>query len=229
MALAVDDNAPDIEIENTEYGYHYAAKRTGPRTENSSKTHSVHVTAVILPTCRIIPLTLLPVFCFEVPQDDVRTGTYVVARVPQWFDRKKSAAYSGWTMSGCETRKSYECRAQRLLGEVRSKMDVAWSGPAERLVPEDASIGVSMGPIGGRTDKEMLVGADSTWCTCTMYAGFGSPCTKRKKTRSGSISKTIRRCGEPRQIQMWRSATTGGNLPAAQHVAGKEGARALPA
>jgi phthalate 4,5-dioxygenase oxygenase subunit len=161
VALAVDDNAPDLDIENTEYGYHYAAKRSGPRAAHGGATSSVRVTAVIFPVCRIIPLTRYQFFVFEVPQDDVRTSTYVIAHGPQSFDRKKMFGVLGldndrlWNEKDCEYRVSEE----NLFGQDRSKMDVAWSG-LSGLVPEDASIGVSMGPIVER-DKEMLVAADA--------------------------------------------------------------------
>ena len=116
---------------------------------------------MILPTCRIIPLTRYQFFVFEVPQDDVRTSTYVVAHGPQSFDRKKMRGVLGldnerlWNEKDCEYRASEE----NLFGQDRSKMDVAWSG-LSGLVPEDASIGVSMGPIVER-HKEMLVAADA--------------------------------------------------------------------
>ena len=76
VALAVGDNAPDLEIENTPYGYHYAARRAGPKTADGRPTHSTRVTAVILPTGRIIPITQYQFFVFEVPQDDYKTSTY---------------------------------------------------------------------------------------------------------------------------------------------------------
>jgi phthalate 4,5-dioxygenase len=161
VALAVDDNAPDIEIEDTEYGYHYAAKRAGPRTDDGAETSSVRVTAVILPTCRIIPLARYQFFVFEVPQSDVRTSTYIIAHGPQPFERKKMLAVLGldnerlWNEKDCD----YRASEDNLFGQERSKMDLAWSG-LTGLVPEDASIGVSMGPVVER-HKEMLVAADA--------------------------------------------------------------------
>jgi len=161
VALAVDDNAPDLEIENTEYGYHYGAKRRGPPTADGRPTHSVRVTAVIFPTCRIIPLARYQFFVFEVPQNDVRTSTYIIAHGPQSFDRKKMLGVLGldndrlWNEKDCD----YRVSEDNLFGQDRSKMDVAWSG-LSGLVPEDSSIGVSMGPIVER-HKEMLVAADA--------------------------------------------------------------------
>jgi phthalate 4,5-dioxygenase oxygenase subunit len=161
VALATGDNSPAIDIENTPYGYHYAAKRQGPVLDDGTDTHSVRVTAVIFPTCRIIPLTQYQFFVFEVPQDDVKTSTYIIAHGPKPFDRAKMRAVLGldnkrlWNESDCE----YLATAENRFGQDLSRMNETWSGLAG-LVPEDASIGVSMGPIVER-HKEVLVAADA--------------------------------------------------------------------
>ena len=161
VALAVGDNAPALEIENTPYGFHYAAKRQGPPREDGTPTDSVRVTAVIFPTGRIIPLTQYQFFVFEVPQDDVRTSTYIIAHGPKPFDRDKMRAVLGldnkrlWNEGDCE----YLATPDNRFGQDLSRMSETWSGLAG-LVPEDASIGVSMGPIVER-HKEVLVAADA--------------------------------------------------------------------
>ena len=95
VALAVGDNAPDIDLENTPFGFHYAAKREGPADPDGTRQDSVRVTAVIFPTGRIIPLAQYQFFVFEVPQDDFKTSTYIVAHGPKPFDRKKMRAVLG--------------------------------------------------------------------------------------------------------------------------------------
>ncbi|HWM47607.1 MAG TPA: Rieske 2Fe-2S domain-containing protein [Xanthobacteraceae bacterium] len=161
VALAVGDNAPALELENTPYGFHYAAKRRGPFLSDGTSTSSVRVTAVILPTGRIIPLPQYQFFVFEVPQDDVRTSTYIIAHGPKPFDRAKMRAVLGldnerlWNERDCE----YRATAENRYGQDVARMGETWSG-LSGLVPEDASIGVSMGPIVER-HKEMLVAADS--------------------------------------------------------------------
>jgi len=161
VALAVGDNAPDVELENTPYGFHYAAKREGPTTADGRKTISVRVTAVIFPTGRIIPITQYQFFVFEVPQDDYRTSTYIVAHGPKPFDRAKMIAVLGldnpklWNEETCD----YLATRQNRYGQDLSRMGDTWSG-LPGLVPEDASIGVSMTPIVER-HKELLVAADS--------------------------------------------------------------------
>jgi len=160
VALAVGDNAPEIELEDTAYGFHYAAKRRGPALDGEP-TDSVRVTAVILPVGRIIPLTQYQFFIFEVPQDDVRTSTFIVAHGPKPFDRAKMRVVLGlnnetlWS----ERDNEYCATPENRFGQDIARMGETWSG-LDGLVPEDASIGVSMGPIVER-HKEMLVAADS--------------------------------------------------------------------
>ncbi len=161
VALAVGDNAPLIDIENTPYGYHYAAKREGPALADGTSAHSVRVTAVIFPTCRIIPLAHYQFFVFEVPQSDERTSTYFVAHGPKPFDRAKMLGVLGldkprlWNEADCDYRVGPENR----YGQDRAKMGEVWSGLGG-LIPEDASIGASMEPIVER-HKEVLVAADA--------------------------------------------------------------------
>ncbi len=161
VAMAVGDNAPDIDLENTPYGFHYAARRDGPVLDDGTTTDSVRVTAVILPTGRIIPIAQYQFFIFEVPQDDFKTSTYIVAHGPKPFDRAKMRVVLGlnneklWTERDSE----YLATPENRFGQDVSRMGETWSG-LEGLVPEDASIGVSMGPIVER-HKEMLVAADS--------------------------------------------------------------------
>ncbi len=161
VALAVGDNAPLIDIENTPYGFHYAAKRQGPVLADGTDTFSVRVTAVIFPTGRVIPLPQYQFFVFEVPQDDLKTSTYVIAHGAKPFDRDKMRAVLGldngtlWNERDCE----YLATPENRFGQDLGRMHETWSGLAG-LVPEDASIGVSMGPIVER-HKEVLVAADA--------------------------------------------------------------------
>jgi phthalate 4,5-dioxygenase len=161
VALAVGDNAPSVDLENTPYGFHYAAKRRGPDTADGRQTHSTRVTAVILPTGRIIPIAQYQFFVFEVPQDDYKTSTYIVAHGPKPFDRDKMKAVLGldnpklWNEKDCE----YLATRENRYGQDISRMAETWSG-LPGLLPEDASIGVSMTPIVER-HKELLVAADS--------------------------------------------------------------------
>lgn len=161
VALANGDNAPMLDIENTEYGFHYAAKRQGPNAPDGTETSSVRATAVIFPTCRIIPLTQYQFFVFEVPQDDQRTSTYIIAHGPKAFDRQQMKHVLGLDKPHLWDEKTgdYKVGLFNNFGQNRDVMNEVWSGLGG-LVPEDASIGASMGPIVER-HKEVLVAADA--------------------------------------------------------------------
>jgi phthalate 4,5-dioxygenase oxygenase subunit len=161
VALAVGDNAPDLEIENTEFGFHYAAQRQGPPLADGTPTLSTRVSAIFMPTGRIIPLAQYQFFLFEVPADDHWTNTFLICHGPKPFDRARQKAVLGldndklWNERDC----IYQATPDNLYCQDRSQMDVTWSG-LTGLAPEDASIGVSMGPIVDR-ENETLVAADA--------------------------------------------------------------------
>ncbi len=129
VALASGDNAPVLDIENTPYGYHYAAKRQGPKIDGSD-THSVRATAVIMPVLRIIPLREYQFFVFEVPQDDYRTSTYIVCHGPKPFDREKMKVVLGLTDERYWHEGDFDYRAtpENLWFQDRSRIDETWSG-----------------------------------------------------------------------------------------------------
>lgn len=159
-ALSVGDNAPILEVENTDYGYHYVAKRRAGPADDGTERYSVRVTPVIFPTGRIIPAPSFQFYVFEVPQDDHKTSTYLVCHGDKPVDREDIKRIMGldnrrfWREEDCEFRASWDDR----LGQDRSRMDEDWSGFAG-IEQEDAIIAVSMGPIVER-HKELLVAAD---------------------------------------------------------------------
>lgn len=132
VSLANGDNAPMLEIENTPYGYQYGARRKGPKLEDGRDTWSVRATPVIMPTCRIIPLREYQFFVFEVPQDDHKTSTYLVAHGPRPFDRAKMRAVLGldneklWSERDCE----YRATEDNNWFQDRGRIDETWSGLA---------------------------------------------------------------------------------------------------
>jgi phthalate 4,5-dioxygenase oxygenase subunit len=159
-ALAVGDNAPTLDIEDTEYGYHYVAKRKGPPRDDGSPTYSIRVTPVILPTCRIIPARAYQFFLFEVPQDDSRTSTYLICHGQKPIERSEIISIMGldddrfWTDERCD----FEASWADHLGQNREAMKENWSGYSG-IEQEDMILAISMGPIIDRT-KEHLVAAD---------------------------------------------------------------------
>lgn len=160
-ALAVPDNAPVLEIEDTEYGYHYVAKRKGPVSANGGETYSIRVTPIIMPTIRIIPSPAFQFFVLEVPQDDHVTSTYLLCHGPKPINRADILRIMGldndrfWNSKTCD----FTADWSDYLGQDRSQMKENWTGYSG-IEQEDAILAVSMGPIVDRT-KEHLVPADS--------------------------------------------------------------------
>jgi phthalate 4,5-dioxygenase len=160
-ALAVWDNTPDLEIEDTDFGFHCAALRRGAAADDGSPTFAVRVTPVILPVLRIIPAAnSFQFFTFEVPMSDTQTGTYIVAHGPAPLDRKEIIRTLGldderfWNDEDCTFRASWADG----LGQDRDLMATNWTGYTG-IEQEDAVLALSMGPILDRR-KEHMVAAD---------------------------------------------------------------------
>jgi phthalate 4,5-dioxygenase oxygenase subunit len=160
-ALAVWDNTPDLEIEDTDFGFHCAALRRGAAADDGSPTFAVRVTPVILPVLRIIPAAnSFQFFTFEVPMSDTQTGTYIVAHGPAPLDRDEIIRTLGldderfWNDEDCTFRASWADG----LGQDRDLMATNWTGYTG-IEQEDAVLALSMGPIVDRR-KEHMVAAD---------------------------------------------------------------------
>jgi phthalate 4,5-dioxygenase len=159
-ALAVSDNAPELEIEDTAFGYHYVAKRKGPATEDGSPTFSIRVTPVMLPFGRIIPAPAYQLGVFEVPLDDVSTAHYLIMYGDKPIDRAKFIELSGlasphfWNDEDCNFRADWSDG----LGQDRTQMKDNWTG-FSGVGQEDYIMSVSMGEILDRT-QEHVVAAD---------------------------------------------------------------------
>jgi phthalate 4,5-dioxygenase len=160
-ALAVWDNTPDLEIEDTDFGFHCAALRRGAAADDGSPTFAVRVTPVILPVLRIIPAAnSFQFFTFEVPMSDTQTGTYIVAHGPAPLDRNEIIRALGldderfWNDEDCTFRASWADG----LGQDRDLMATNWTGYTG-IEQEDAVLALSMGPIVDRR-KEHMVAAD---------------------------------------------------------------------
>ena len=160
-ALSVPDNCPALECEDTDYGYHYVAKRKAAQQPEGGKAFSIRVTPVILPTCRIIPAPAFQFFVFEVPQDDEWTSTYLLCHGPKAVSRADILRIMGlnderfWDPVTCQFHANWADR----LGQNRAAMKENWTGYSG-IEQEDAILAISMGPIVNRT-KEHLVPADS--------------------------------------------------------------------
>lgn len=160
-ALASSDNAPDIEIQDTDFGFHSAALRRGPAAADGSPTFAVRVTPVILPVLRIIPAAnSFQFFTFEIPMSDTQTATYVVGHGHAPLDRAEIIGILGldderfWNDRDCTFRASWADG----LGQDRALMATNWTGYTG-IEQEDAVLSLSMGPILDRR-KEHMIAAD---------------------------------------------------------------------
>ncbi|MDP6174573.1 MAG: Rieske 2Fe-2S domain-containing protein, partial [Rhodospirillales bacterium] len=154
-ALAVDDLNPELSMERTDFGFHYAALR---KAENGAK--SVRIVPFIMPSVRIIPARERMAWIFEVPRDSEHTSTYLVAHGAYTSDKVRNRHMSGvddpnlWSEEDFKWRGSWENN----FGQDRSLMNESWTG-MRGLEQEDAAMTLSMGPIYDRT-LEHLVAAD---------------------------------------------------------------------
>jgi phthalate 4,5-dioxygenase len=157
-AELVGDLAPALEIENTDFGLHYAAIRKLPGEQREMV--NIRITPFILPFGRIIPPGTFTVF--EVPADDEHTSTYLCFYGPQPVNRERVKAVLGlddtrfWQESDCTYRASWKDGLKQNRDRMRSRD--SWSG-LHGLEQEDATISLSMGPIFDRS-REHIVPAD---------------------------------------------------------------------
>jgi phthalate 4,5-dioxygenase oxygenase subunit len=156
---AMDDTGPKLEIENTEFGYHYAAFRNGPSGPN------VRIVPFIMPSGRIIPGGALQgknnsTLVLEVPIDDEHTATYSIRYGTEpidFEDRLKETGYDDPQLYDPKTQRFLFTRAN-FDWQRRDLMDENWSG-FRGIAVEDAVISTSTGPIYDRT-KEHLISSD---------------------------------------------------------------------
>lgn len=156
---AMNDTGPTLEIEDTEFGYHYAAFRRGPEGTN------VRVVPFIMPFGRIIPGGALQgknnfTLALEVPIDDEHTATYSVR-----YGSQPISLESRLEETGYDDPQLYSVEKQQFLfargdnaKQRRDIMDHNWSG-FRGIAVEDAVIATSMGPISDRT-RENLISSD---------------------------------------------------------------------
>ncbi|VTU41574.1 Rieske 2Fe-2S domain-containing protein [Variovorax sp. RA8] len=154
---AWDDVAPKLEIEDTGFGYHYAALR-----QLGDGKLNVRLVPIFMPGGRIIPFPTFFNTVFEVPLDDEHTATYLVDASPT----EKLSLEHRLRRSGLSEERFYKdlnfvaspdngfWQDREAMREKRS-----WSG-FHGITQEDAVMSVSMGPIYDRS-REKLVAADA--------------------------------------------------------------------
>lgn len=159
-ALTVDDNSPILDVHDTEFGFHCAAKRKLPVGADGIERESLRVVEIMLPTARIVPAPAYEFFVFETPQDDHVTSTYIVVHGDKPISKEAIFQVLGlsderfWSEKDCEFRASWDNK----MFQDRPGMKENWTG-FSGIEQEDAVMAVSMGPIIDRS-KELLVAAD---------------------------------------------------------------------
>jgi phenylpropionate dioxygenase-like ring-hydroxylating dioxygenase large terminal subunit len=155
-ALDSDDDAPELDIESTDFGFHYAAVR-----KLATGGDSVRIVPFILPNARVIPAQLRVATLFEVPLDDTNTSTYIIVHSKQPYQRAHHRSISGIGDERLYSETDFKWRAtwDNRFGQDRSTMGTRWGGFVG-LEQEDAAMSLSMGPIFDRT-KEHLVPSDA--------------------------------------------------------------------
>jgi phthalate 4,5-dioxygenase oxygenase subunit len=158
--LAVEDNAPTLEVEDTDFGFHYAALRRVTGADGKPVVKNIRVVPLIMPYARIIPAPSFYFHVFEVPDGDVRTSTYIVIHGHQRVNREKIIQLLGlddpryWNPKTCD----FTATWANSFGQDRAAMARDWGGLGG-VEKEDAIMSLSMGAIFDRT-REHLVAAD---------------------------------------------------------------------
>jgi phenylpropionate dioxygenase-like ring-hydroxylating dioxygenase large terminal subunit len=163
-AFAVEDNAPAMELEDTRFGFHYAAFRQPERPDGKlDLTREMHVRVYpfLMPTIRFIPAAKVLFTVFEVPVDDTNTATFIVIHGDAPANREHLRKILGlndprfWSEENNYFRANWDNR----MGQDRAKMSQSWTG-LPGVAFEDAVMGVIAGPIVNRP-AEHLVAADA--------------------------------------------------------------------
>jgi phthalate 4,5-dioxygenase oxygenase subunit len=158
---AMDDTGPLLELEETEFGYHYAAFR---RPAHSGAPENCRIVPFIMPSGRIIPGGALQgasnaTLVLEIPIDDEHTATYSVR-----YSSEPQEAGARLRETGFDDPAIYDPATNQLLmtrgdyKQNRAIMTTNFSG-LRGIATEDAAIATSQKPIYDRT-RENLIYAD---------------------------------------------------------------------
>lgn len=156
----MNDTAPQFEVEDTWFGYHYAATRVVGEDRGGPAMRNVRIVPAILPTGRIIPGPENDFYVWETPDDDYTTSTFIVA-----YSKKPFARDYLVQMLGLRDKRFYDEKTGDFLAswengffQDREGMRTNWTG-LQGIEVEDAVTALSYGPIFDRS-KENLVTAD---------------------------------------------------------------------
>lgn len=167
-ALATGDLAPTLLLEDTEFGFHYAAIRQMPDDADGDGKRNVRVVPIVMPTTRIIPSPAVQFIIFEVPMNDTRTATFAASyrldggKVDQWKLNENSGRHNPELF--CDRTNRYLGSWANRFGQDRSRMADDWTG-IKGVVMEDMAMAMTQGPIADRS-REHLVPADQAVVRC---------------------------------------------------------------
>ncbi|MEI6382677.1 MAG: Rieske 2Fe-2S domain-containing protein [Betaproteobacteria bacterium] len=156
---AWDDMSPQLDIENTAFGFHYASIRKigGPQARNN-----VRLVPLFEPYGRVIQFPDFFTTVYDVPMDDENTATYLIdASFSRKLDLQERLKRSGMTEERFYKDNTFVANWDNSYWQDRDAMEKRknWSG-FKGITQEDAVISTSMGPIYDRT-QEHLVAADA--------------------------------------------------------------------
>ena len=156
---AWDDMSPKLDIENTEFGFHYASIR---KIQGQNPRHNVRLVPLFLPNGRVIQFPDFFTTVFDVPLDDEHTASYLIdASATRKLDLQERLKRSGMTEDRFYSDNTFVANWDNGYWQDREAMKKKsnWSG-FKGITQEDAVISTSMRPIYDRT-KEHLVGTDA--------------------------------------------------------------------
>jgi phthalate 4,5-dioxygenase oxygenase subunit len=155
---AFDDTGPQLELEETEFGYHYAAFR---RPARPGEPENCRIVPFVMPSGRIIPGGALQgasnaTLVLEIPLDDEHTATYSVRYSSKPVDpgeRLRETGFDDPEIYSFEDNKLKMSRGD--YKQNRAIMTTNFSG-LRGIATEDAAIATSQGPIYDRSTEHLI-------------------------------------------------------------------------
>ncbi len=151
------DLAPKLEMENTAFGFHYAAFRKAEPTVSETDVRHVRVYPFVMPTIRFIPAAAIMFTVFEVAMDDENTSTYIVVHGDKPVNQAHLKKILGlddpnfWN----EATGQFTAPRENRYNQDRKRMSDNWSG-FPGIAVEDSIMAVSAGPIADRTNEHLI-------------------------------------------------------------------------
>jgi phenylpropionate dioxygenase-like ring-hydroxylating dioxygenase large terminal subunit len=160
VALATNDLVPTLLVEDTDFGFHYAAVRKLDSAENGRR--NIRIASIIMPSARIIPSPTVQFVAFEVPINDTRTASIAISFRPDGLpvDQERLNERSGLLNAAmfCPLTRRYLGTWENRFGQDRRRLKETWTG-ISGVGMEDMAMSVSQGAIADRS-KEHLVPTD---------------------------------------------------------------------